>query len=263
MRKRIWTMAFSLLLALTLAVAIFADGYAPRLVDEAGLLTESEGEEILLMLDEISLACGVDVVIYTVDLVTDESAMDQSDGTFEANRYGMGEDRSCVLLYINVASRDWYVTTAGYGITAVTDTGLTYLSDQFAPHLSEGDYAEAFRLYAQQCRYLIEKARGGDPYDADDLPKAPFNPVLNLIVCLVIGFIGGLIIVGKEKAKLKTVNGRTEAEDYTVAGSMAVTDSREIFLYKTVSRTAKSTDTQSSTHTTKSGTRVGGGGGKF
>lgn len=51
------------------------------------------------------------------------------------------------------------------------------------------------------------------------------------------------------------------------AGSMNITESRDMFLYDTVTRTAKPKDNDSgggsSTHTSSSGSTHGGGGGKF
>ena len=67
------------------------------------------------------------------------------------------------------------------------------------------------------------------------------------------------------KAKLITGRCQTGAAVYTRQGSMNVTEARDIFLYRTVSKTEKadSNSGKSSTHKTSSGTTVGGGGGKF
>ncbi|WP_449077534.1 hypothetical protein [Ruminococcus sp.] len=49
-------------------------------------------------------------------------------------------------------------------------------------------------------------------------------------------------------------------------GSLNVTESRDLFLYKTFTRTAKpknNSSSGSSTHTSSSGSTHGGGGGKF
>ena len=81
------------------------------------------------------------------------------------------------------------------------------------------------------------------------------------------GFVLSLIIVGRMKAKLKTVRFQPAANSYMKAGSMNITESRDLFLYNTVTRTAKPKDNDSgggsSTHTSSSGSTHGGGGGKF
>lgn len=70
------------------------------------------------------------------------------------------------------------------------------------------------------------------------------------------------------KGKLKTVRFQPAANSYMKAGSMNITESRDMFLYNTVTRTAKpkandSDSEGSSTHTSSSGSTHGGGGGSF
>ena len=106
-------------------------------------------------------------------------------------------------------------------------------------------------------------ARSGNPFDTDDLPKKQFPAVRNLIICLIIGMIGAWVITGKKKAQLTSVKRQTAAKNYTKNDSLKIYESKDIFLYKTISKTEKSGNFSSSTHKTKSGTTVGGGGGKF
>lgn len=82
----------------------------------------------------------------------------------------------------------------------------------------------------------------------------------------IIGLMLSFVTVGKMKAKLTTVRAQAAANSYMKNGSMNITDSREMFLYKNVTRTKRSSESSgggSSTHTSSSGTSHGGGGGKF
>lgn len=71
------------------------------------------------------------------------------------------------------------------------------------------------------------------------------------------------------KGKLKTVRAQKAANSYMKKDSMQITESRDLFLYHTVTRTAKASGGSSggrggsSTHRSASGTTHGGGGGKF
>ena len=88
-----------------------------------------------------------------------------------------------------------------------------------------------------------------------------------ILVAIIVGFILSFITVGNMKSKLKTVRFQPAANSYMKAGSMNITESRDMFLYNTVTRTAKPKDSDSgggsSTHTSSSGSSHGGGGGKF
>ena len=242
----------------------YAAGEYVRLTDEADVLTDSEEAEILAKLDQLSDRHQVDIVIFTTPSMGAYSAEEFTDNLFEDRGYGMGTDRSCILLMVSMESGDWHITTAGYGITALTDVGIEYIGEQIVLLMSEDKFAEAFLEYASICDRFIDMARSGNPFDVDDLPKKPFPAVRNFVICLLVGMVGAGIITGKHKAKLITVRAQAAAKDYTKPGSMNVTGSREFFLYKTITRHEKSDNSgSSSTHTTKSGTKVGGGGGKF
>ena len=263
--KKYGILWITVILSLVLCLSVSAESTAPRLWDDADILTESEERELLSQLDEISERQMVDIVVHTIWSIGDYSAQDAADNIFESYGYGMGEDRNCILLLVSMEYHDWHITTAGYGITAVTDVGITYMEENMVPYLSAGEYETAFSTYADICDTFITMAKSGNPFDADDLPEEPFPALRNLIICLVIGIIAGWIAVGKMKAELITVKQQTGAADYTRQGSMNVTQSRDIFLYRTVSKTVKSDSdsNKSSTHKTSSGTTVGGGGGKF
>jgi len=263
--KKIHIISFALLFCLLMTVCVTAAGKAPRLVDDADILSDYEESTLLAKLDAISEWQTVDIVVYTVSSIDGYSAMDSADYIFESCGYGMGADRSCILLFISMEESEWHITTAGYGITAVTDAGLAYMSEQFVPYLSSGDYLTAFTVYADICDDFLDRARAGNPFDTDDLPKEPFPAVRNFFICLVIGIIAAWIIVGKQKSQLITVRKQDGAKTYTKNDSMRVTESKDFFLYRTVNRTEKSDSSSggSSTHKTSSGTTVGGGGGKF
>ena len=162
--------------------------------------------------------------------------------------------------------RDWYISTAGYGITAFTDAGIQYIGNKIKEHLSDGDYAAAFNTFAELCDDFITKARTGKPYDSGNMPKEPMKPGW-ILVAVIAGFILSFITVGTMKGKLKTVRFQPAANSYMKAGSMNISESRDMFLYNTVTRTAKPKDSDSgggsSTHTSSSGSSHGGGGGKF
>lgn len=264
MKKYLYIWFALVFLLVSTVIPCQAAGEYPRLTDEADLLTESEEAEILGALDRLSEQQQVDVVICTVLSLEGETAQVFTDNLFEDRFYGMGSNRSCILLMISTEESDWYITTAGYGITALTDVGIEYIGEQIVPLMSQGDFAGAFREYISLCDRFIGMARSGNPFDADDLPKKPFPAVRNCIICLLIGLIASGIVTGKHKAKLITVRKRMEAKDYVKAGSMKVTEAGDMFLYKTVTKSKKEESSgSSSTHKTNSGTTVGGGGGKF
>lgn len=266
MKRRICILLI-LVFTLALAVPVLAqETHPPRLVDGAALLFPSEKQRIESLLDEISQRQQFDVVIVTVDSTDGKSPMAFADDYFDYNGYGMGPNHDGVLLLLAMNSRDWYVSTCGYGITAITDAGLDYIAEQFIPYLSDGDYAEGFECFANLCDSFVTQAKTGNPYDRGNLPKEPFNFLLWAAISLGGGFVVALIITSCMKRGMVSVRAEDSAHNYRKGGPN-LTVSRDTFLYRNVSRRAKPKESSSSggssTHRSSSGRSHGGGGGKF
>lgn len=267
MKKHIFSILFALILCVTMVTPAFAASEMPRLVDNAGLLTDTEQSELLATLDEISERQQADIVVVTTNTLNGKTPMNYADDFYDDNGYGYGAEYDGVLLLVSMEDRDWWISTCGYGITAITDDGIDYISEQFLPNLSDGNYAAAFATYAELCDEFFSQAKTGQPYDGDHMPKAPFNTVKCLLISMAVGLVIALIVTGSMKGKLKSVRMQAAAGSYVKANSMNITESRDIFLYNTVTRTERpkssSSSGGSSTHSSSSGRTHGGGGGKF
>ena len=203
---------FTLMLILCLVAGLTLTAYASsnHLVDDAGLLTDTEAANLEAKLSQISDRHNVDIVIVAVDSTDGKSPMDFADDYYDYNGYRADG----ILLLVSMEDSDWWVSTTGYGITAITDAGLDYMSDRFVPYLSDGEFAQAFEKFADLCDEFITQAKTGDPYDSHNLPKEPFSLVTNLLIALGIGLVAAWIVTGSMKAKLKTVRQQAKADDY-------------------------------------------------
>ena len=266
----------ALVLLLALAVPAFAaeNGFADlyyRLNDSAGVLTEDEDSELEASLEELSVRQSFDVTIATIDSLESEgytSMEEYADDLYDYCQFGYGADRDGVLLLVSTGDREWHISTCGYGITAFTDAGIQYLGEQMTPFMADGDYAGAFRTFVQWSDTYIDAARAGHPYDVNNLPREPLS-LMYLFLALGIGLVLAWVVVSVMKSQLRSVAFQENAASYVREGSMNLTNSRELFLYRDVQRTehveAKDSDSSggSSTHTSSSGTTHGGGGGSF
>lgn len=262
MKKRfIWLLCL-LCLCLTVSIPAFAAGSAPLLVDNADCLTDSEEETVRSLLSEISARWDMDVVVLTVPRLDGRSAEAYADDYYDYNGY----DEDGVLLLVAVESRDWAISTTGYGIKAVTDYGLEYMAENVTPFLSRGYYETAFTNFANICDNFISQAKDGKPYD---VPKEKRNEKETLLVSLPFGLFGAWGVTGRMKKKLRSVQTQSAAADYVLPGSMNVTrQGKEILLHTAVTHVSKSEGKSgssggSTTHTSSSGQTHGGSSGKF
>lgn len=257
--KKIFSLLLITLLCFSFSTGIFAQTAVDLVVDKADVLTYNEEVQLLSSLESIREEYGLDVVILTVETLDGEWPEDLADDYYDYNGYG--EDG--ILLLICPESGDGHISTAGYGITALTDAGIEKITEEITPALSSGDYFEAFETYAEYCDEFIGLAKSGDPFDYDDLPKEPFSVFKSLILSLIIGFAIALVITLAMKSQLKSVRFQDNASMYVKRDSMNLTHSRDLYLYSRVTRTAKPKDSGSSTHRSSSGRSHGGGSFKF
>lgn len=275
MRKQLQKLRALLLSALILLTVLsplraMAAETGPFLVDGAGLLSEEEAADIEAKLTDLKQKYDMDYVIATDTDANISSAMEAADDFFDYNGYGTGNDRSGVLLYLNMETRDVWISTRGFGITAFTDAGINYILDDLMYDLSDGYYYDTFETFITLCDDFTLQAKNGTPYDVDHMPEEPFPWLGGLIMCLGLGAIVGLIYILVLRSQLKSVAPNESAMDYMVSGSMKVTNSRELFLYRTVNRRERPKDPPpssggggSTTHISSSGATHGGGGRKF
>lgn len=245
-----------------------SEGHPPLIVDEAALLSDSEYAELEEYVNRISDQYDMDIVIFTEydsDIV---SAMNRADDFYDENHYGRGTEESGLALYINMGTRDWWITTKGEAIRVFTDAGLDYIGEYVVDDLSSGYYYDACKTFVDLCDDFMLQAQNGEPYDVGNLPKGDFPLFSFLGTSILVGCVVAFIYIIVLKSQLKSVAPNNSAADYVVNGSMHITESHERFLYRNVTKVKKpepssSSGGGSSTHTSSSGSTHGGRGGKF
>lgn len=243
--------------------AVAAEG-APLLVDEADLLTGEEEIELREQLEEISRRQACDVAVVTVDALGGKTAEAYADDFYDTNGYGQGAELDGILLLVSMEERDWAISTHGYGITAFTDAGLAYLSEEVLLYLSDGEYADAFAEYAVQCDDFLTQAKTGEPYDGDNMPDSGgFGLLIGL--ALALGFLLAFGIGMIERSKMKTVAVQASANAYAKEGSteLTVKQDRLINVIRTSRKIETDTGGGSTTHKSAGGRTHGGASGKF
>ena len=239
-------MLFVVVLCLSLAVSAFAVSGAD-IYDEADLLSSAEETQIAEKLSKIGEQFDAQIVIMTVP--TSDGSIDTFvEDVYDSMNMGYGENRDGVLLLVCMDSREYRILSNGYAGEAIGTDQIDAISEAIVSDLSEGAYADAFSTFADQCAYYL----GGY------LNGFPFNVGKNLVVALIIGVVAGVIVAFVLKKQLKSVRQQKQANVYIKPDSMQITASRDLFMYREVSRTQKQ-----SSNSSGSGSSRNVGGGKF
>ena len=280
--KKVLSLIICILLIASLSAAAFAEndtlttGTATKqlLVDEAGVLTDSEFNELSALMQQMSEENNFDFCVAFVNGHTGD-VMTYSDNFFLDHGFGQGADLDGCLLFVDMDSRDYWLSTSGFGLTAFSDYGVNVINERHSEYLSEGRYYDAVKIYLSTAEDYVQSAKLGLPYDVDreyqgysaseygrDNGSSPIKSAgMSFIIALVIS----AVVVFSIKKSYKAVAFQRSAGNYLNEGSLAVTSSYEHFLYTTVSKTKKASESKSggsSSHST-SGHSFGGGGGKF
>lgn len=253
-------------LALLASLCVHASG--AYLTDGADLLTDGEESAAAQALERASRDCGADLVVVTTASLGGKGAQSFADDFYENGGYGADG----AVLLVDMGGRSWYISTFGFCADALGDSELDSLEESVIPLLSSGDYAGAFRAFANYCADFIKAAEGAGPFGVvvnSAKSARPFGVVKHILISLAIGLGVALVTVLYMKSRLKSVLRQTAAAQYVRAGSLNVSNARDIFLYKTVDcrEIPKSNASNGGGHSgggaSSSGRTHGGRGGKF
>lgn len=115
---------------------------------------------------------------------------------------------------------------------AQADTVLDIISDDSAAVALSDNYDTA----------AINETGDTESDDSDEAPVSTRDIVIAVCISVVIGIIIGFIGSGIMKSKLKSVSYQSGAADYVVPDSFKLNDSRDVYLYSTVTKTERQTD---------------------
>lgn len=256
--RKIITILLAALLCVSLAIPVWAVSEPEDLIteakdddllliDEAELLTDGEEEELLSQLQKLSKKYDAHVAVVTVSELYDDID-DFVNDLYDDLDYGYGSDRSGVLLLVCMDPWEFRIFSNGDAQDAIDGGVIDDISNEVQPQLSDGDYADAFETFAEQCEYYLEGHKNGFPFDVGQ----------HLVIALIIGAVVGIIVVLIFKAQLKSVRSKDHADAYVRPGSMNITLARDIFLYRNVTRRPKPQNNSSSSGS-RSSRSVGGG----
>lgn len=282
MSRKLIPFALCLFFLIALILPVSAASNLPMVVDNAGLLTNDE----ILLLEEKAMGLRAeyetDIVILTVESLEYKTAQNYADDYFDESGYGYGNLESGVLLLISMEERDWYISTSGEMIYALTDYGIQQLGESILWYLSEGEYFDAFETYLNEMPYYLDALAEGTPIDGYADFSGDFyhekngetvyyeqDTSPNFVVSLLIGIITATVTVLIMRGSMNTKRTQHSASGYLKAGSFRLKRRQDLFLYSNVSKVRRQQNNTSgggggsSVHRSSGGHRHGGGGGKF
>lgn len=250
----------------------------PLVVDEADLLLAEEITALENLSAELADQYDVHAVILVTDSLNGKSAQDYADDYYDNGGYL--EDG--VIFLLSMAEREWYISTCGSMIYALTDYGIQQIGEGSVSYFSDGLWYDGFHYFLTTLPTYLDALEAGTPIDgfadySGDYYHGDQEEVIYyeeeftpwFALSLFCGIVVATITVLVMRLGMNSKRAQRCATAYLSDGSWNLTQNRDLFLYSKVTKTRKQENTTtrtgggSSVHRSSGGRSHGGGGGRF
>lgn len=278
-----------------LSFAENADSSHAYIVDQAGVLSDTEQKEINTKLQEFRDANQFDLVIVTTTGLDPDDRQTYADDFYDYNGYGYGDNRDGILFLVNVnddgsyESGNSWISTCGSGISLFPYSTIQEMGQVLTPYLTAGNYATAFQQFVTLSKAQYNSGSSGDgwadgdwdngwddSWNQDDywnedqsfsVGSSGWDVKVIIVSALAVGIMGTVVVVLILKRQLISVRPARDASRYVVDNSLHLRSSHDIFLYSHVTQTRRPQQDDDSgpgggggIHMSSSGSNHGGGG---
>lgn len=261
MKKLICLLAFLTAIALFAYPAAADSANMERVIDQAGMLSQSTVTELTDEIKQIADQYQFDVVILNIDGIGNYTTYDFAADYYDYGGYGYGENHDGIMLLIVTSTRDYFIMNTGSAEKIFSDSELTKIENEILPLLGRNNYDAAEKKFVEMVENRLEATT----------PEGRAGRLLPILTAVGAG--GGAIATGAMRSGMKSVRKKKGAANYIQEGSFRLHTTQDIYLYTTTTRQRIQTQSGGSSHsggggfgggfTGHSGTHHSGHGGKF
>ncbi len=247
-------------LALFIIPAVFAQG--EPVVDRAGIFSETETVSLAEKAQALGDQYHLSVVLVAIDHYADGTIAQFADDYYDENGY----QPDGLLFVVALDTREYYTSTAGKGISYLSDWEIDQMNEAAVSYLASGDYYKAYSAYLAEAEAMLSTDSGSAALSREENGQRLVLVSGSILLSFLVGLSAVLIMRGK----MKTAREAGAADRYVVPGSFKLTQQQDIFLYRTHVSIPLPQNNQNkpggggtSVHFGSSGASHGGGGGRF
>ena len=183
-----------------------------KVYDFANLLTDDEESKLYDEVNSYINNANYDLILVTTNENPKNSAREYADDFFDYNEFGKGETYDGVLILIDMASRELYISTSGYAIKMYDDYRIDKILDSGYNYIINEDYYNTFSSMIDDLNFYFKQ---NYPSSNDDLEIDSLgNPIyikyipyeLVLVIACIITLVISLVLYFKSRLKLKVIS---------------------------------------------------------
>lgn len=271
-RLRLIVAALCLLAANVIPVAASEGTDLPKVIDDAGILSDYDEAQLSSQIDELIQQYQIDIVLMTENRRQEGTAQAEADLQYVNRGYGIGEGKDGIMFLLDMGSREWAISTNGAAMTMFSDYDLSALGDHAASgYFSSDQYYQGFQSYLKELNKTLERnlnpqkeenklgdalasaiadgqkeAESKQEEKAEETaeetdakpkePKGPKGPEDYIIPALVCGLILTILYMASLKSGMKTANMQKDAQGYQRGDAASQIRKRDIFLTSSITK---------------------------
>lgn len=209
--------------------AALADDTLPLFIDQAGVLTAQQKNDLSTTLEGIRQRRDFDPVIVVVPSLDNQDIRTLAEDYFLDTGYG----KDGAILFVAMKEKEVSFVAFGSGVRAFTTAGQAYLDKLYLPQMKAGKYYEAFTAYANAVDDFLRQAAQSTPYDKDTIPKTPSEQRNARLIAGIIATVLSLAIAGGVtgwwRSSMTSVRKQDRAAEYVDRTSLVLTARQDSF----------------------------------
>ena len=192
------TFIMLMVMAVIMPITARSEAAISRVYDQAQLFTITEENKISDDIAAFQKETGMDFVVVTSNTAHDDATQQQiADEFYDRGGFGLDEENSGILYYIDMYERWHYISTTGAMIDYMTDERIDRAIESCKSYLSAGDYDGAV---ANMISIVRNDIADGIPdwqyrYDVETGEWMPSYQTANLLLYSMLGaFVCGFAL---------------------------------------------------------------------
>ncbi len=250
MMKRISTLLLAACFVLLMAAPAFALTGADLIDDNAYLLSNGEREKLEDYSYQLSEKNKTSICIVTASEIGGKDIREWEEQYFYDHEMGYGSSKNGLVLVIDMEDRQWNIMTFGDIDDVILNSECVAIGEEIRDDLSDSRYYDALHDYITLADQHLNLTDAEREYYRDLENQKDKKKHANPLACIGGSFIFSLLFargsVGGMKRSMNTRMRQTGASEYLDHDSFHLATKRDIYLYRTVQKTAKPKEKESS-----------------
>ena len=236
-------LALCLSACLLVAPALAAD--SQRVFDEGGLLSPAEEDALHERIAALQASTGMDFVVLTSKQAHgDVDQQTVADEYYDRFGFGLDEENSGVLYYIDLYERQYYLSTTGRMIDYLTDERIQRVLDAMESGMRSGDYAAALEAGLSRTEQFIRAGIPEGQYRYDVVTGQRLTArhkaltTGEILAALVAGVVVAAMVMALVRRSYR-LKGSTYSYNFAENSQVRLTRDDDVYLRTTTTRAPK------------------------